>query len=181
MSLKESQTGVFHMYTPTPGGILLPEDLLQNDINKQKVAKEAEEARAMFMELQEKKQKELDTKLETLELLPMLNKVILLPYPRNPYKKILNGKIIMDNSGSFKNPDSGEQDDLKELVGCAKVIEIGPEAKYLKAGDDVFYDTRTCYPVPFMSQGYLLTGESQILCVLNENLKQRFNMAIETS
>lgn len=176
MSNKESQTGIFHMYTPNKEGILLPEDQLKRDIERQKEVKEVEEAREMYLALQAEKQKELDAKLETLELLPMLNKIILLPYPQNPYKKIVQGKILIDNTGSFKNPDSGEMDNLKELVGCAKIIEVGPETKYLKVDDDVFYDTRTCYPVPFMSQGYILTGESQILCVLNEDLKKRFNM-----
>lgn len=179
MSLKETQTGVFHMYTPNKEGILLPEDLLARDIEKAREAKEVEEARAMFIELQQKKQRELDEKLETLELIPMLNKVIILPYPQNPYKKIVQGKILIDGTGSFNNPDSGEKDTLEVLVGCAKVIEIGPEAKYLKEGDDVFYDTRSCYPVPFMSQGYLLTAENQILCVLNESLKARFGMITE--
>jgi hypothetical protein len=109
-------------------------------------------------------------------MLPMFNKVILLPYPNNPYKKSIEGSIIVEYNGDFMNPDSGEKDKLQELVGCAKVIEVGPEVKYVKAGDDIYYDPRTCYPVPFMSLGYKLTTEPQILCVLNENLKERFKM-----
>lgn len=55
-------------------------------------------------------------------------------------------KIIVEYNGLFNNPDSGELDTLQELVACAKVIEIGPECKYVKPGDDVYYDPRTCYP-----------------------------------
>ena len=105
-----------------------------------------------------------------------MNKIILQPYPVNPYRKVVEGSLIVDYTGAFKNPDSGEDDKLQELVGCAKIIEVGPKCKYLKPGDDVYYDTRTEYPVPFMSMGYRLTSEPQILCVLNEKLKERFNM-----
>lgn len=37
----------------------------------------------MYIELQEKKQAELEAKLETLELIPMGAKVVLLPYPKS--------------------------------------------------------------------------------------------------
>ena len=138
--------------------------------------KAAEEIRKALFEAEQNKQAEINKKLETLEMLPMMNKIILQPYPVNPYRKVVEGSLIVDYTGAFKNPDSGEDDKLQELVGCAKIIEVGPECKYLKPGDDVYYDTRTVYPVPFMSMGYRLTSEPQILCVLNEKLKERFNM-----
>ena len=138
--------------------------------------KAAEEIRKALFEAEQNKQAEINKKLETLEMLPMMNKIILQPYPVNPYRKVVEGSLIVDYTGAFKNPDSGEEDKLQELVGCAKIIEVGPECKYLKPGDDVYYDTRTVYPVPFMSMGYRLTSEPQILCVLNEKLKERFNM-----
>jgi len=156
--------------------VIHPDDSIEVQFEKAKLQKELEEANAIFMEAQKAKQEEINKKLQTLELLPMYNKVIILKYPENPYKKVVEGNIIVDYSGLFKNPDSGELDNLKELVACAKVIEVGPDVTYLKAGDDVYYDTRTCYPVPFMSLGYLLTSEPQILCVLNEGLKERFKM-----
>ena len=141
-----------------------------------KEEKAAEEIKKALFEAEQNKQAEINKKLETLEMLPMMNKIILQPYPVNPYRKVVEGSLIVDYTGAFKNPDSGEDDKLQELVGCAKIIEVGPECKYLKPGDDVYYDTRTVYPVPFMSMGYRLTSEPQILCVLNEKLKERFNM-----
>lgn len=153
------------------------EDLfLENQIEKQKREKEFQEAQTLLIEAAKQKQDEINSKLETLEMLPMGNKVVLMPYPQNPYRKIMQGGIIVDYDGSFKNPDSGEWDKQKELVGCAKVIEVGPDCKYVKPGDDIYYDTRTTYPLPFMSLGYQLTTEPQILCILNEGLKNRFNM-----
>ena len=179
MSFREEQMGKFFIGGKQENykrALILPEDAFEEEFKKAKEENEAEEARKLFLELEKQKQEELNQKLQTLEILPMLNKVILLPYPVNPYRKSLEGNIIVDYVGSFKNPDSGEMDTLKQLVGCAKIIEVGPEVKYLKPGDDVYYDTRTTYPVPFMSQGYQLTSEPQILCVLNESLKERFKM-----
>lgn len=181
MSLKETQTGKFFMGGHSPSGLILPEDQLKKDMEKARLEREASEAGKILIEAEKQKQADLDAKLATLEMLPMLNKIILQAYPRNPYKQLVKGSILVDYHGEFKNPDSGEEDVLKELVGCAKVIEVGPEVKYLKPGDDIYYDTRTCYPVPFMSMGYLLTSEPQILCVLNEGLKARFNMNQDTS
>jgi len=157
-------------------GLILPENALEKEFEKARDEKEAAEGRALLLELEKQKQEELNSKLEKLEMLPLGDKVILLPYPVNPYKKTLQGSIIVDYNGEFLNPDSGEKDKMKELVGCAKVIEIGPTCKYLKAGDDVYYLPNTVFPLPFMSLGYKLTTEPQILCVLNESLKERFKM-----
>lgn len=175
MSLKETQTGKFFM--PEVGSkLILPEDALQREFRKAKEEKIAKELSDKLTEAAKAKQEELDAKLEKLEILPMFNKIILMPYPQNPYKKVMQGSLIVEFNGDFLNPDSGEKDTLNQLVGCAKVIEVGPECKFLKPGDDIYYDTRTVYPVPFMSMGYQLTSEPQILCVLNESLKERFKM-----
>lgn len=141
-------------------------------LKKENYAKELKKA---LFEAEKSKQEEINKKIEKLEMLPLYNKIIIQPYPVNPYRKVVEGNLIVDYTGGFRNPDSGEDDTLDTFVGCAKIIETGPEVKYLKVGDDVYYDTRTVYPVPFMSLGYRLTTEPQILCVLNENLKERFN------
>ena len=150
--------------------------LLENQIRKRNEEKEAEEASKILLEAAKQKQEEINSKLETLEILPMGSRVILSAYPENPYKKVIEGNIIVDWDGRFLNPDTGEMDKLNTFVGCAKVIEAGPECKYLRSGDDVYYDTRTVHPVPFMSMGYVSTHEQGIICVLNEGLKERFKM-----
>ena len=156
--------------------IILPENQLLKDIERAKREKEAEEAAKLFKEAAIAKQEELEKKLETLELLPNGNKLILQPYPENPYIQIATkgGVFTGYGAGVFKNPDSGEMDKEKPLVACAKIIEVGPECKFGRVGDDVFYDTRTTFPVPFMAYGWLLTSEPQILLFLNEGLKERF-------
>ena len=172
MSFKEEQMGKYFMSNRSN----LEEPTIKDAAERLKEEKAAEEIKKALFEAEKNKQAEINKKLETLEMLPMMNKIILQPYPVNPYRKVVEGSLIVDYTGAFKNPDSGEDDKLQELVGCAKIIEVGPECKYLKPGDDVYYDTRTVYPVPFMSMGYRLTSEPQILCVLNEKLKERFNM-----
>ena len=172
MSFKEEQMGRYFMSNRSN----LEVPTIKDAAERLREEKAAEEIRKALFEAEQNKQAEINKKLETLEMLPMMNKIILQPYPVNPYRKVVEGSLIVDYTGAFKNPDSGEDDKLQELVGCAKVIEVGPECKYLKPGDDVYYDTRTVYPVPFMSMGYRLTSEPQILCVLNEKLKERFNM-----
>ena len=172
MSFKEEQMGKYFMSNRSN----LEVPTIKDAAERLKEEKAAEEIKKALFEAEQNKQAEIDKKIETLEMLPMMNKIILQPYPVNPYRKVVEGSLIVDYTGAFKNPDSGEDDKLQELVGCAKIIEVGPECKYLKPGDDVYYDTRTVYPVPFMSMGYRLTSEPQILCVLNEKLKERFNM-----
>ena len=178
MSFKEEQTGVHYMglTKSKETGLLMQVNPFTEQVNKMKDEKAEEDAKKMLLELEKKKQEEIMSKIEKLEMLPLGNKVIILPYPENPYKKVMEGNIIVEYTGSFLNPDSGESDKLKEFVGCAQVIEVGPECKYLKPGDDIYYLPNTAFPIPFMSMGYKLTTEPQILCVLNESLKERFKM-----
>ena len=150
MSFKEEQMGRYFMSNRSN----LEVPTIKDAAERLKEEKAAEEIKKVLFEAEQNKQAEINKKLETLEMLPMMNKIILQPYPVNPYRKVVEGSLIVDYTGAFKNPDSGEDDKLQELVGCAKIIEVGPECKYLKPGDDVYYDTRTVYPVPFMSMGY---------------------------
>jgi hypothetical protein len=157
--------------------IITPTDPLQDQIRRYREEKDAAELAEKFSTIDKEKQKEIEEKLSKLECLPLGNKIIMLPYPVNPYRRVLTAKgIVTDTGGAFLNPDTGEWDKEKELVACAKIIEVGPDCKYLEIGDDVFYDTRTIYPFPLFNLGYMLTSEPQILGVLNEGLKNRFKM-----
>lgn len=139
--------------------------------------KEAEEVASKLREVHEQKQKEILEKLEGLELIPNRDKVMLMPYASNPYKQILTESgLYVENTGEFLNPDTGEMDRMQEGVACYKVIEVGPETKYAKIGDDVFCIANATTPVPFMSRGYRLTAEGNILVFINSDLKKRFNM-----
>ena len=169
MSFREEQMGKYFMSNRSN----LEVPTIADAAERLKQEKAEEEIKKALFEAERNKQAEINKKLETLELIPIGNKIILLPYPKNPYRKVVSGQIIVDFDGSFLNPDSGESDKLKELVGCAKVIEVGPEVKWTKEGDDVYYDTRTVYPMPFMSLGYVETSEPSLLAIMNEGLKER--------
>jgi len=150
--------------------------LLDKAIKKRDEEASIKKANELLMAARIAKQKEIDEKVERLEMLPIGNKVILLPYPENPYKKIVtNSGIITDYNGEFLNPDSGEKDTLATGVACAKVIEVGPECLWAIPGDDVYYITGTAMKIPFYSQGYVTLSEIQLLCILNEGLKERFS------
>lgn len=158
--------------------IIVPEE---NDILKQarlqREEKEQKAAADTLIALAKEKQKELEAKLPNLELFPVGINLIILPYPHNPYKKILSdGGIIIDGyEGQFLNPDSGENDHLNLGIGCAKVIEVGAQCKFVKNGDDVFYDTRVVKPIPFLDLGYVLTNEQNLVAIINEGLTERFS------
>jgi len=154
--------------------LITPSNPLLDEIEMFKTQKQIEEANKLYIDLAKEKQEEINNKLQNLKMLPLGNKVLLLPYPANPYKKVMEGNIIVEWDGTFDNPDSGSKGQLAELVACAKVIEVGPDCKFLKVDDDVYYMPNTAYPIPFMSLGYKLTTEPQILCVLNTDLDTRF-------
>ena len=77
------------------------------------------------------------------EIMPLYNNVILRPYSENPYVSMQSKDGLLLTDDQFDSQDSGETEKRDLLIGCAQVIEIGPECKYLQVGDDVFYNTVT--------------------------------------
>lgn len=138
-------------------------DKTRAEFNK-KIDKELEEA-------QESKKK-----METLEIMPMGNYVLVKPYAKNPYERIeeKSGLLIPNYDGSFKNPDTGEDDHMENLSCQGTVIEVGPLTKFLKEGDDIFYRRVQAVPVPFFRQGFEVVAETSVQCVVNEGLKARW-------
>ena len=157
--------------------IIIPGNPIEEEFRKNEEAKKAEELAQKLKEAHIAKQKEIEEKIKDLELVPNGNRLILMPYPSNPYVRVLTESgIFIEPNGSYFNTDTGEMDQSQELVPCAKVIEIGPDVKYVKIGDDVYYDSRTAYPLPFMNQGYKVTSEPQIIAIINSKLKERLGM-----
>lgn len=109
------------------------------------------------------------------EIMPLGMNLFIQPYEENPYaKKVTDGGLQLID-GDFKNPDSGENEKLNQEIRCAKVLEVGPECKYVKPGDDVFFRMSITIPIPFMGQGFFMTNEPNILSVINDDLSTRFN------
>lgn len=157
--------------------IIVPDNPFSAEARKLENEKKAQELAEKLQEAHDNKQKEIMEKLEGLEIIPNGNRIIMMPYPSNPYAKVLteSGIYVAPNNVYF-NTDTGELDEAKELVPCAKVIEVGPDVKYVNIGDDVYYDSRTAYPLPFMNMGYQVTSEPQIIAIINNDLKKRLKI-----
>lgn len=170
------KTGNFYM--PGDNTLIVPKNPFSEGAEQVKADKQAEELAKRLREAHAAKQKEIQERLEGLQVVPNANRIIIMPYPENPYVQVMTESgIYLDHSGGFDNPDSGTRDTLQEVIKCAKVIEVGPDCKRVQKEDDVYYDSRTVYPLPFMSLGYMVTTEVQLLAVINNDLKERWGMS----
>lgn len=158
------------------GHLYDPQEVALDEIRAKRKEIELEEKRVKDRENLIKQQKELEERLDKLRLMPLHSNVLFIPYDSNPYKKKVNTSsgIILDWEGQFKNPDSGEDDRQQLIVTYGKVVEVGPDVKYTKVGDDIVYDTRVVMPVPFMDKGFYIIPEQNVKLIINEDLQERF-------
>lgn len=170
---RDRQNGKWNMSK----NLIVPINPIEQEARKQRATKEEQEFAQKLNEVHSAKQKEILERLDGLEIIPNERRLIILPYPKNPYRQITteNG-IYVENNGLFINPDTGELDQEKELIPCAKVIEIGPGTLYVRVGDDIYYDSRGALPMPFMSNGYMTIHETQAYAIINNDLKKRLNL-----
>lgn len=122
--------------------------------------------------------KVMDKKLLNLEVMPITNYILVRPFDKNPYVKFeTKGNIIISGyDGNFMNPDTGEVDQEEQMIVVGTVIEVGPECKYIREGDDIFYTKTSLVPIPFYGKGFQLVNENRVAVVVNEGLKKRFGM-----
>ena len=128
----------------------------------------------------EQAQNEVQYDIEKAELKPMFSRIIVKPLAHNPFQKVQSqGSLIVDTGGytphAELNPISGRYEEQKEFIVTGCVVEVGPETKYLKEGDVVYYRRDTVVPVPFFKQGLVSLAENQVIAVVNEGLTERFN------
>lgn len=114
------------------------------------------------------------------EIKPMFSRVIVKPFKVNPFQKMeVKGNIIVDAGGytphAELNPMTGKYEEQKQFIITGCVLEIGPEVKYLREGDVIYYRVDTAVPVPFLKQGLVSINENQAIAVVNEGLAERFN------
>lgn len=102
--------------------------------------------------------------LNSVEIKPMLSRVLIKPFEINPFQqiKVQNG-IIVDTGGlapeDFSN-DTGQWEQQQQAIQVGTVYDVGPECKWVKQGDAVYYQRAAAVPVPFFSQGLFTVGES---------------------
>lgn len=114
------------------------------------------------------------------EIKPMFSRIIVQPFKVNPFQKVeTKGSIIVDAGGYTPhaqiNPMTGKYEEQKQFIVTGCVIEIGPDTKYLREGDVIYYRVDTAVPVPFFKQGFISLDEKQVIAVVNEGLSERFN------
>ena len=128
--------------------------------------------------------KSIADNMNGLEIMPVFNYMIIRPYDQNPYQKIKVSStgLIYDLGGhkpEFKNRDNGEIEEEENFIMVGKVIEVGPETKYVREGDDVFFTKPSQTPIPFFKMGLVYLSELRVLAVVNEKLRQRFLKAAQ--
>lgn len=166
MSQREELTGNFFM-----GDTKAISEKELEEIERRKAEQQAFEQK--IIESEEVKRQE---KWKDKGIIPFGFNIMIQPYKENPYlKKVNENGILLDNK-TFDNPDTGTKDELDLGIPCAKVVEVGPDVKQIKAGDEVIYVAGRATPVPFMNSGFLLINEGAVLCIINteSNLKERF-------
>lgn len=114
-----------------------------------------------------------------LEIKPTFNRILITLFEKNPFQKITTTKsgLITDMGGmapTYKNTDSGEIEEAKQMIIVGVIQEVGPDVKYAKVGDTVFIDRGSARPVPFYKQGFHCISEQQIIAIVNEGLEDRF-------
>ena len=129
-----------------------------------------------FNESQEK----IGYNINKAEIKPMFTRVLVQPFKVNPFQQMKVEKGLIIDTGGYTphaqfNEQSGRYEEQKQFIVTGCVIEVGPEVKYLKEGDVIYYRVDTAVPVPFFKQGFVSLAENQIIAVVNEGLQERFD------
>lgn len=165
----------------------MAEQSVENLIAKEKKAKFNEEVTKYEEMIDankaecEKNLNELGFDFNAVEIKPIMNRVIIKPFRINPFQKEeREGSIITDIGGYDPhieyNPKTGKNEEQKPDVVVGVVVEIGPDVKYVREGDAVFYRDPTTIPVPFMRQGLVSVAETQLIAHVNVGLQDRLNV-----
>lgn len=163
----------------------IDENAANEDLKLKAISKFNDEVDAYKKELDEhaknldKYAEEVASSLREFEIKVPFNYILVKPFSENPFQRItkVNG-IITDLGGQkpkFKNQDNGQVEEEENLIHVGIVQEAGPECKYVKEGDAIFWTKPSEVPVPFYKQGLVYISELRVLAIVNEGLTKRFN------
>lgn len=118
--------------------------------------------------------------ITNVEIKPMFSRIIFVPFENNPFQRIQQSEsgLIIDTGGltpEHFNTDKGEIEEDKPDIITGVVQEVGPEVKYIRPGDVIFYREPTAIPVPFYKQHFWSIAENQVIAIVNMGLENRFN------
>ena len=107
------------------------------------------------------------------EIMPLYTYLMVDFYNENPYEVKQTETGLKLTTGMHESQDSGEIEKKDTWYRVAKVLETGPECKYVKAGDDVYLDVRSCRPFPWMGVIYWNAAEQNVIAVMADDLSER--------
>lgn len=107
------------------------------------------------------------------EVMPMGCNVMVELYAENPYEEKETEDGLKLTNGEFDNPDTGNRDKKDQSVFAASIIEVGPETKYAKPGDDCLFPLYCAKPLPFNGHLYFIVAEPNILAVMADDINTR--------
>ena len=129
----------------------------------------------------EKFAEEVNNNSENIEIMPIGNYVLIKQFEENPFQRIVRDPksgLIIDIGGGvheYKNTDNGQIEEEEQFIKVGVIQEVGPECKWCKPDDTIFYTKPSSVPVPFYKQNLQLVNETRVLAVVNEGLTDRFN------
>ena len=108
------------------------------------------------------------------EIMPLYSMVMVEMYEENPYERKETETGLKLTGDLRENEDTGNIEKSEFFVRVARVVEAGPDCKYVRSGDDVLVDTRSIRPIRFMDNMFWNTAEQNLVAVINEGLNERF-------
>lgn len=162
------------------------EKSLQEQIDNSKREKwnqKIDDMQAKFTDHEKRLQEAADEyakNLGNVQIMPISNYVIVRPFAENPFQKVKvsSSGLIIDTGGlvpEYKRDDSGEYVEAEQAIKVGVVIEAGPECKWIRNGDTVMWYISNEVVVPFYNFGFKLVNETRVICVINDDLNERFN------
>ncbi len=123
----------------------------------------------------------INKNISNVEIMPIGNYILVKQFEENPFQRIIRDSksgLIIDTGGfapEYKNTDNGRIEEEEPFIKVGIIQEVGPECKWCKPDDAVFYTKPSAVPVPFYKQNLQLVCENRVLAVVNEGLTERFN------
>ena len=130
--------------------------------------------------LLKKYHEELVSDMNQLEICPVYDNILIKQYDTNPFQQIKRDEksgLIIDTAGLrpiYKAKEDGQWHEEEEIIKVGVVIEAGPDCKYIKNGDVVFYLKNSALPIPFYKLGFYKINEHNVQAVVNSDLTKRF-------
>ena len=118
-------------------------------------------------------------KEDQLEIFPLMNNVLVKPFEKNPFQKIItapNSGLILDMGGlapEYKSHEDGEIHEEEAFIRLGVVVEVGAGTNWVQRDDVVMWTKPSELPIPFFKQGLLTINETRIMAVINTNLSSR--------